>query len=115
MAGLIHAGIAVCMLRWARWLPGSESIAKANPHADASDGDRTAPSVAFSWFSTVLERGPLVLALLIPIVTSLSLVRSDLSGRKIVAYDGGNLDWGKPVHDQYGRAARASTGCSRRW
>lgn len=45
---------------------------------------------------------PVALALLLPVVSVLSLGKSDLSDKTILAFDQGYLDWDVPVHDRYG-------------
>ena len=92
LAGLIHAAIAACMFRWAKW-----KAENGKPKADSAD---TVRNVRFP-----LSAFRFSLALLIPVVTAVSPVNCDLSGRKIVAYERGNLNWDKPVHDRYGRSS----------
>ena len=48
------------------------------------------------------EWGPVAVALLLPVVSALSLGKSDLSDKTILAFDQGYLDWDVPVHDRYG-------------
>ena len=97
LAGLVHAAVAACMLRWARW--------KAESGKRIADSSNTARSVRFP-----LSAFRFFLALLIPVATALSPVRCDLSGRKIVAYDRGSLNWDKPVHGRYGEASAGQYG-----
>ncbi len=96
LAALIHAVIAACMFRWAKWLP---------PGENASSLQRPDAVAAKSGLRTAVEWAPLALALAIPMVTTLSAVNGDLSGRKIVAYQHGSLNWDKPEHDKFGKAA----------
>jgi hypothetical protein len=50
------------------------------------------------------------LALAIPLVTTLSLGIPDLSGRKIVVYDEGYVNWGKPEFDSFGSDSAGECG-----
>ena len=97
LAGVIQLAVAVTMFRWARWSPVADAPA-AKP-AEWSLGRRA-----------VFEWGPVVLAFSIPLVGTLSSGRSDLTGRKIVAYEHGYVDWLKPVHDRYGQLSAGTYG-----
>ena len=44
-----------------------------------------------------------LLAVLVPLLSSLSTSRSELTDKTIVAYDKGRLDWLKPKHGSYGQ------------
>ena len=95
LAGVLHLLVAAAMIRWAAWPTEAETGAAAV--ATASPG-----------LQITLEMGPLVLALVIPLVIVLSPSTSDLAGRKIVFYEKGRLDppelnWKKPQHGEYGR------------
>ena len=55
----------------------------------------------------VFKFGPIVLAILIAFLTSLSPGKSDLKGKTVVAYDKGNFSWlkpeyGNPIEGGYG-------------
>jgi len=106
LAGLIHAAIAACTFRWASWEKGTSTFV-ATPGTGRTSA--AGPS-GKTWMSPFLEIGPWVLAVLIAGVTALSPVNCDLSGRKIVACERGNLNWDKPVHDRYGRASAGLCG-----
>ncbi len=53
---------------------------------------------SFDW----LQWAPVAAAALLPLVCVLSVGRSDLREKTILAYDKGYLDWDVPVHDRYG-------------
>ncbi len=94
LAVVIHVAIASIMLRWARWKSETDSeVAEGWHGSKGSNGRRR-------W---VMVFGPLTLAVLLPLVSTLSLGRSDLSGKKIVANLNGRLNWERPQHDRYGQ------------
>jgi Domain of unknown function (DUF4350) len=88
--------IAACMFRWAEWLPvacpdmqKSDPMAKHDEIVDLRDVLKDA----------TLKFGPVFLAVLIAILTSLSFIKSDLKGKTLVAYDKGHLSWLKPEYN----------------
>ena len=109
LALVIHATIAAVMFRWAAWLPQSPSPPAPLP-ADrfAVPGARGARVGATNQqrqtglarrIDALLIFGPVALALAAALLTVLSLGKSDLSGKTIVASRQGFLDWDRP---QYG-------------
>jgi len=97
LAVLIQAVVAGAMFRWASWPP-------------AGQRHTTARYELAGWRQTLAEAGPLVLAVLLPIVTTLSLSTINLDGKKIVAYEQGYLNWLKPEYDQYGQQSAGMYG-----
>jgi len=91
LAGILYLAIAAGMLRWARWSPVEE------PASDPGEPFWRRRPVLCLWAASV------VLALLLPAVTTLCLGKADLSGKKVVAYEKGFLNWLKPKHGEYGR------------
>ena len=53
----------------------------------------------------LIAMGPYLVAAVLPISATLSLARTDLSGRRFVANQVGNLNWDRPQYDRYGQAA----------
>ncbi|MBN2476863.1 MAG: hypothetical protein JXB62_19810 [Pirellulales bacterium] len=103
LAGLVHVAIAVAMFRWARW-PAESGEA---PEPDMEKGpSQTGPPRRR--VQLVLQYGPGLLAVLIPIVTVLGLSRSTLKGKTVVAYAEGYVNWNKPEHRQHGTAGEPS-------
>jgi len=94
VAAVAHVCVAAVMLRWVSWRSEAE---------DQSCGPK-------DWRRLAVSYGPLVLAVLLPIAATLSLGRSDLTGKTIVAGGQGNLDWVRPQHDLYGQQAAGTFG-----
>jgi hypothetical protein len=92
LALVLHATTAAVMFRWAMWLPVAEPAA---PRHD----QRLKQTKSARRIDALLQFAPVALAAVIPLVTVLSLSRSDLSGKTIVAAQQGFLDWDRP---QYG-------------
>ncbi len=93
LACAIHTLIAVALLRWSSWMP---PVGWAVPTNSAwkrwSDGGHSPPYVVF-----------LLVAAMLPVVTSLHPFQPGLHGKKIVLYEKGFLNWLKPTHGSYGR------------
>lgn len=85
IACAIHVAVAALMLR--------------SPARPARTGDRPA------WLSPVRTAGAVLLALLIPVLGTLTLGKSDLAGKTVVVYKEGFLNWLKPKYGDYGRLA----------
>ena len=113
VAAAIQAAVAGLMFRWASW-PADEQGPSTEDRPRNHLG--TVPIFAqrkwdcpprTGWPSRQLPAwlalGPIALAILVPLLTTLSFARGDLSGRKIVAYERGLLNWDKPAADRYGR------------
>jgi uncharacterized protein DUF4350 len=66
---------------------------RAETPTDHSDPRR--PAAWQTW-------APVAVAALLPVVSVLSLGKSDLSDKTILAFDQGYLDWDVPAHDRYG-------------
>ncbi len=84
LVGIIHMIIAIAMFRWSKWL-------KTTPLS----GQMVRPVISIVTVA--------ILTVILPMLTTLCLNRSDLKGKKIVVYEKGFLNWFKPVHDEYGR------------
>lgn len=97
LPALLYLAVAAAMFRWAEWLPGGE----AGPVEPPSGARRMAAVYRF---------GPIVGAILLPLLIALTPGSADLAGRKIVACDQGRLDWEKPVFDRYGRESAGTYG-----
>ena len=76
-----------------RWLPGL-----------------TRPVTEFVPWKKRQRWGVLALACLVPIVTSLHVTPQSLSGKRIVFYEKGFLNWLRPEHDSYGRLSSGMYG-----
>jgi len=96
VAAVFHVCVAALMLRWVSWRSVSEEspLWWKDSSRDFGSADRR---------RLIRSYGPLVLAVLLPIAATLSLGRSDLADKTIVAGGQGNLDWGRPQHDVYGQ------------
>jgi hypothetical protein len=96
LAAVLHLAVAAIMFSWSRW-PMFETVAGASRARPRDDG--------FAWRHAMLRFGPYLAAAVLPICATLTLARTDLSGRRFVANLEGNLDWERPQHDRYGQAA----------
>ncbi|MBL7038464.1 MAG: hypothetical protein ISR77_07515 [Pirellulaceae bacterium] len=103
VAAVVHVCVAAVMLRWVSW----RSVSGEQP--SWSKGDAS-PVVPENWRRLAISYGPLALAVLLPAAATLSLGRSDLTGKTIVAGGQGNLDWGRPQHDLYGQQSAGTFG-----
>ncbi len=92
LAVLIHAAIAAVMFRWAALLP----VAEPAPKRDSQREKQKGPARRIN---TLLKFGPALLALAIAPLTTLSLSRSDLRGKSILANHQGFINWDKPQYD----------------
>ena len=92
LALLIHAAIAAVMFRWAAWLPVAEPAPKRNRRYEKQRGPARR-------IDALLKFGPALLALAIAPLTTLSLSRSDLPTKRILANHQGFLNWDKPQYD----------------
>ena len=92
VAALLHMLLAMVLMRTGvyRW---SDTARRGNVAVRAIGGDRR-------WRSTM----PLCLAASLPLCGILRTVPG-LEGKRIVANQGGQLDWNVPQHDRYGRDA----------
>jgi len=86
LAGVIQALIAAALFRWSAWTPRDSAITSR------------VKSAIYNPQSAIL-----LVAILLPVVTSLYPASPDLRGKKIVFYEKGFLNWLKPTHDSYGR------------
>ena len=127
LAGLIHLATVAALLRWTAWSPVRAdgkvtldgSVGNALRGVPQASKDVCSPSserhrgrsLQSGWVAAGLV-GWLAagLALAIPLVTTLWLGIPDLSGRKIVVYDEGYVNWEKPEHDSFGRDSAGECG-----
>ncbi len=115
LAGAIHLAIAGLMFRWTAWSPlpeagSEESSAKKKRGAGAQGKQPAAPQAPGDLRGHLLAWAPVVLATLVPLVTTLAPGRSTLAGKTIVAANQGYLDWERPVHGRYGQASAGMYG-----
>jgi hypothetical protein len=96
---VVQLSIAAMMFRWATWSVVGEAPEKPANSAIAAPRERL-----------LLQWAPWLLAVLVPLVASLSLGQSELTGKKIVAYNEGYLNWNKPEFDRYGRGSAGAYG-----
>jgi hypothetical protein len=96
LAAVLHLAVACVMFRWSRWPVGASVPAKS-------------PTGSFgrplAWRQELIAMGPYLVAAVLPISATLSLARTDLSNRRFVANQQGNLTWDRPQYDRYGQAA----------
>jgi hypothetical protein len=84
LAGVIYLLVGAALFRWSVWAPSAKS-AIHNPHS----------AIVLSFIVLV--------AILLPVATSLYPSSPGLHGKKIVFYEKGFLNWLKPTHGSYGR------------
>ena len=93
---ILQGIIAACMFRWADWLPVAKFDKQKNfpmsRHDEIVDIREVLKDATFKF-------GPVVLAVLIGVLTSLSFIKPGLKGKTLVAYDKGHLSWLKPEYD----------------
>ncbi len=96
VAAVLHLAVACILFRWSRWPEG----------ANAPAGSPTRPLArSRTWQQRLIAMGPYWVAAALPISATLSLARTDLSNRRFVANQVGNLNWDRPEYDRYGQAA----------
>jgi len=100
LAGLLQAAVAALMVRWGPPLPGPEEASRR----------LTLPLRESTGTGRLLRFGPPALGLLIAVLVVLCPFSSDLTGKKIVAYQPSLLDWNGPRFDLYGQDAAGTLG-----
>ena len=104
-AAAIHVSIACIMMRWAPWnLMSTQEQTGSTPVSNRTYGNAT------HWRRWSFTLGPLALAVILPISSNLTLGKSDLSGKTVVANMHGRLDWQQPQYDQYGQQSAGMFG-----
>ena len=96
LAMILQGIVAACMFRWANWLPIAKPDRQKNYPMSRQDEVVNLRDVAKD---ASLKFGPVVLAVLIALLTSLSFIKPALKGKSVVAYDKGHLSWLKPEYD----------------
>lgn len=109
LALLLHATIAATMFRRARWTPPPEQE-PAVPGLPPSSPWRPRQADAAMDSLAALGLGAAALAAFAALVTSLSTGSLDLTGRRIVVYEHGPLDWEKPKFDRFGEDSAGQFG-----
>jgi len=93
VAAAVQITVAAVMFRWSAWLPPVEPEPQEAAEDEEEVDSRTLAIDALRQF------GPILLAVVIPLLTVLSLSQSTLKGKRVVAYRQGYLDWLKPEHE----------------
>lgn len=96
LAIILQGIVTGCMFRWVDWLPVFKPDEQNNKSKSGRDevielGDLLKDAV--------FSLGPVILAVLIAALTSLSPGKSDLKGKTLVAFDKGNFSWLRPRYD----------------
>ncbi|MGA2798960.1 MAG: DUF4350 domain-containing protein, partial [Thermoguttaceae bacterium] len=96
LAMILQGIVAACMFRWADWLPVARIDKQKNfpmsRHEEVVNLRDVVKDATFKF-------GPVALAVLIGVLTSLSFIKPGLKGKTLVAYDKGHLSWLKPEYD----------------
>ncbi len=108
LAAMIHGVFLTLMFRWTAWLP----VVDPKPEPDEKEKRKRDEQLTGSALvaDMALDFGPLVLAMLLPLVGWLAPGTSDLKGKTIVAYEEGYLDWLRPTHEDLGVQTDGSFG-----
>jgi len=85
----MHLVVIAALLRWSVWIEAAEPAGLPKPRT------------LFRRYA--LPAAVLLLAGVLPVVTSLYPGKPNLQGKKIVMYEKGFLNWLKPEHGSYGR------------
>ncbi len=94
LAALWHLAVVAAMLRLGRYR-------QDEPVAPGRHEPRS-----FHWQAWA----PVAVAAVLPAVSLLSIGKSDLKEKTVLAYDQGNLDWSVPTHDRYGADSSGQLG-----
>ena len=97
LAGLIHLSIASALLRWTAW-------------SRTDSGPAMATSVYAVRTRLALLAATLSMAIVVPVVTLLHTQPLSATGKRIVFYERGFLNWLKPTHESYGRLSSGMYG-----
>jgi hypothetical protein len=101
LAAVLHASVVGLLYRWSRWPTDWPPSGWA-----AACSRRWAARLRLPDTMLVL----VFLAVVVPVASDLSLGRTDLTGKVILANRQGRLDWRRPVHDRYGRRSAGMFG-----
>ena len=104
LAAVFHSAVAVGMFRLTAWQRDAARSAKREPTRDsaAAEGKRRnrslqgGPALPHDWLNSAMNWrrfGPAGLLIVAAVAMTLSPVKPDLKGRRIVAYDDGATDW----------------------
>ncbi len=98
LAMLIDCAIVAVMARGAAWLPVVEIDPEKLKKQKEKEEKLEVPGSVLAR-DMLFRFGPVLLAVAAALLGSLTLNRSDLRGKTVVAYDQGFLDWHKPEYD----------------
>jgi hypothetical protein len=93
--------VAGLLFRWTTWRTGDED----EPQTDTTSHVRPSPHVRRALFWAPVALGPIVVAVL-----GYCFVPPRLDGKTVVAFDAEGIDWSKPAHGRFGRAAGSGFG-----
>ncbi len=100
LAAALQLAVVAVMFRWSRW-PAAE---------DARCASRVATGAPPSRHGRLVAVGACLCAALLPVCGTLSLTRTELSGRRFIANQVGSLNWERPQFDRYGQSAASGFG-----
>jgi hypothetical protein len=102
VACAVHLLMVAAMLRWSAWAGEGANSLPARPGRETKLDTR-------SW-TRIGAGATLLVAVLLPVIAILYPGPVRLTGKKIVFYEKGFLNWLKPVHDSYGRLSSGMYG-----
>ncbi len=108
LAVVLHTGVLAALARFGRWDDRRLAAAAAEgeqPPARTSRGRAPGDFTPPSGKKVALDLGPIVLALAVPLLVAFALPNGDLTGRRVVVYAEGHIDFDRPEHGNYGRRA----------
>ena len=98
VAMFIDIGIVAAMVRSSPWLPVVEIDPEKLKRQKAREEKEEVPGSVLAK-DMLFRFGPPLLAVAAALLAALAVNKSDLKGKKIVAYDKGYLNWLKPEYD----------------
>jgi len=102
LAAIFHSAVAVAMFRLTAWQPTPHDLQSEADENSAAEGNRRnrnlqgGPVMRHDWQNSEMNWrrfGPAGLLIVAAMALTLSPVKPDLTGRRIVAYDDGATDW----------------------
>ncbi len=101
----IHLLVVAAMFRWSARIRDDEEHVRT---VQTSGGRKSAPRLRHARLA--VEAAAIVVALLLPVIAVLYPHTLSLTGKKVIFYEKGFLNWLKPTHGSYGRLSSGMYG-----